>query len=284
MSVESALEHLRDGTAARVALAVAELKDAARSGAPEAPRHLATLAAAGVGMSQSWARALSSLFAAAQAGSDSARGQLSVLSASPPPGAGHDGDPNYWRRLCASVHIEDWLKPCEKRVLNTSPHMVAIEDFLPGRICDWIIRRANDNNSSAGPSSNWAFDIVDSDVVLLLTRQRIAATVGVPVTTLETSRLFRYPPDGPKPEPHPDQRAAVTFLVYLSDAFTGGEAPFPNRDLSHRARPGDAVYFGDPDVAEASDPRAIHEDLARTLGENAEKWVFSQWMRDRACA
>jgi hypothetical protein len=279
MSVESALEHLRDGTAPSVARAVAELKDAARAGAPEAPRHLATLAAAGVGMPQSWARALSSLFAAALAGSDSARGQLTVLSASPPPGADHDDDPNYWRRLCASVHIEDWLKPCEKRVLNTSPRMVAIEDFLPGRVCAWIIGRANDNQSTA-----WAFDIVDSDVVMLLTRQRIAATVGVPLTKLETSRLFRYPPDGSKPELHPDQRAAVTFLVYLSDAFKGGEAPFPNADLSHRARPGDAVYFGDPDVAEASDPRAIHEDLARTPGENAEKWVFSQWMHDRACA
>ncbi len=284
MSVESALEHLRDGTAPSVARAVAELKDAARSGSPEAPRHLATLAAAGVGMSQSWVKALSSLFAAALAGSASARGQLTVLSASPPPSAGAESDPNYWRRLCASVHIEDWLKPCEKKVLNTSPHMVAIEDFLPGRICDWIVHRANDNHSTGQYSSAWAFDVVDSDVVLLLTRQRIAATVGVPVAALETSRLFRYGADGSKPEFHPDQRTAVTFLVYLSDAFKSGEAPFPNPSLSHRARPGDAVYFGDPDVAEASDPRAIHEDLARTPGENAEKWVFSQWMRDRACA
>lgn len=125
---------------------------------------------------------------------------------------------------------------------------------------------------------------VDSDVVLLLTHQRIAATIGVPVTMLETSRLFRYPPDGQKPEPNQDQRAAVTFFIYLSDAFKTGEAAFPNRAISHRAHPGDAVYFGDQDVAKASDFRAIHEDLARTPGENAEKWVFSQRIRDGACA
>ena len=256
MSVESALDNLRDGTVAALARAVAELTAEARAGAPEAPRYLATLAAAGVGLPQSWARALSSLFAAALAGSDFARGQLTVLSGSPPPTAAQLGDPNYWRRLCAAVRIEDWLKPCEKRILSTSPDAMAIEGFLPDHVCAWIVGRA------AGRSAEtWTFDIVDSDVVLQLTRQRIAATLGVTVAGLIDSRLLRHAaaPDG----------GAVGFLVYLDDGADGGGARFAGQDVEHRSRAGDAFYSAAPD-----------SDAA---GDGTGKWVFSQRFRDRAC-
>jgi len=305
MSVERALDHLRTGTAATVALAVADLEGAARAGDPEAPRHLATLAAAGIGMPQSWARALSHLFAAAMAGSMSARGQLAVLSGK---GQGVDlgeNTPAYWRMLCATVRIEDWLRPCEKTVLNASPRTVAIEAFLHTATCDWLIGLARGRLApamtydaagaaalTAKARSNSAIELglTECDVVVLLTRQRMAAIIGVPVTALEPSQILHYATgeqfarhhdylDPALPEVAEHGQRIVTFLVYLNDAFEGGETDFPRLGLRHKGRPGDALYFGNLQADGAPDPRTVHAGLAPTSGA---KWLLSQWIRDRA--
>jgi prolyl 4-hydroxylase len=305
MSVDSALDLLRSGSPASLSPAVEALKAAAKDGSPEAARHLATLAAAGIGVPQSWAGALSHLFTAALAGSESARGQLKVLSGNPKLAAGDDGAPNYWRRLCASVHIPEWLAPCAKQVLNTSPRTVAIMGFIAPPVCDWLIGRAagrlqpaltygRDGAATLAPEgrSNSALElgIADSDVVVLLTRQRIAATIGVPVAALETSQILHYATgerfarhhdwlDPSLPEVAARGQRMVTFLIYLNDAFEGGETEFPHLDLRHRGRTGDALYFANVDAAGAPDPRALHAGLPPTRGE---KWVFSQWVRDQA--
>jgi prolyl 4-hydroxylase len=305
MSVESALAHLRTGTAPEVALSVVELQTAARDGDAEAPRHLATLAAAGIGMPQSWARALSHLFAAAMAGSASARGQLSVLSGSSPPVDLKEDTPAYWRMLCATVRIEDWLQPCEKQVLRASPRTVAIEAFLKPPACQWLIGLANGRLApaltydvagraalTAETRGNSAVElgIAECDVVVLLTRQRMAATIGVPLTALEPSQILHYATgeqfalhhdylDPALPQVAEHGQRIVTFLVYLNDGFEGGETDFPQLGLRHRGQPGDALYFGNLDANGSPDPRTIHAGLPPTRGC---KWLLSQWIRDRA--
>ena len=305
MSVESALDDLRVGTPVAVAKAVAGLTAAARDGVAEAPRHLATLAAAGIGMPQSWALALRQLFAAAQAGSASAQGQLKVLSGNPKLACGDDSAPNYWRLLCASVHIHDWLAPCEKQVLNASPRTVAIAGFLKPSVCGWLIDRADGRLRPAltfGPdgaaaltadargNSSAELSITDSDVVVLLTRQRIAATIGLPAAALETSQILHYATgeqfarhhdwlDPALPEVAARGQRIVTFLIYLNDAFEGGETEFPRVGLRHRGQVGDALYFANLDADGAPDPRTLHAGLPPTRGE---KWVFSQWVRNQA--
>ena len=71
----------------------------------------------------------------------------------------------------------------------------------------------------------------------------------------------------------------VTFLIYLNEGFVGGETDFPRLGLRHKGAKGDALYFGNLDPAGAPDPRTLHAGLPPTRGE---KWLFSQWVRNRA--
>jgi prolyl 4-hydroxylase len=294
------IEALLGGDAASLAAGVARAQADARNGAPAASHLLATLAAAGIGMPQSWPVALGHLADAARGGSASARGQLEALgTGSGPPGE----DP--WAALAASARIADWLAPCPKRVLNEAPRTVAIDGFLPTRACDWLIGLArgrvkpalvyNPDGSpavEAGARSNAfvEFSILDCDVVVLLVRQRIAATIGVPVGALENSQVLHYELgqqfarhfdylDPALPEVAERGQRIVTFLIYLNDAFDGGETDVPRLGLRHKGAAGDALYFGNLDPAGAPDPRTLHAGLPPTRGE---KWLFSQWVRNRA--
>ena len=294
------IEALPGGDAASLAEGVARARADARSGLPAASHLLATLAAAGIGMPQSWPAALGHLADAARGGSVSARGQLEVLgTASASPGE----DP--WAALAASARIADWLAPCSKRVLNESPRTVAVGGFLPRRACDWLVGLArgrvkpalvyNPDGSAAveaGARSNAfvEFSLPDCDVVVLLVRQRIAATIGVPVGALENAQVLHYEVgqqfarhfdylDPALPEVAERGQRIVTFLIYLNDAFDGGETDFPRLGLRHKGAAGDALYFGNLDAAGAPDPRTLHAGLPPTRGE---KWLFSQWVRNRA--
>jgi prolyl 4-hydroxylase len=294
------IEAILGGAPGSLADAVARVEADARGGLPAASHLLATLAAAGVGMPQSWPAALGHLANAARAGSLSARGQLEVLgTAKGSPGE----DP--WASLAASVRIADWTAPCAKRVLNAAPRTVAIEGFLPKRACDWLIglargrvRQALVYNPDGSPAveararsnSFLEFGILNCDVVVLLTRQRIAATIGVPVGALENSQVLHYDVgeqfarhfdylDPTLPEVAERGQRIVTFLIYLNGGFDGGETDFPRLGLRHKGAAGDALYFGNLDAAGAPDPRTLHAGLPPTRGE---KWLFSQWVRNRA--
>lgn len=299
-TVQERFETTLSGGAASLSEAIASVEADARSGVPAASYLLATLAGAGIGMPQSWDRALEHLADAGRGGSASARGQLEVLGSNRG-GAGDDP----WAALAASTRIEDWLAPCSKRVLNAAPRTVAIESFLPKRACDWLIGLArgrvkpalvyNPDGSpavEAGSRSNsfLEFGILNCDVVLLLVRQRIAATIGVPVGALENSQVLHYGVgeqfarhydylDPALPEVAQRGQRIVTFLIYLNDGFEGGETDFPRLGLRYKGRAGDALYFGNLDPTGAPDPRTLHAGLPPTSGE---KWLFSQWVRNRA--
>ena len=294
------IEAILGGAPGSLADAVARVEADARSGLPAASHLLATLSAAGIGMPQSWPAALNHLANAARGGSLPARGQLEVLGTER---GGSGEDP--WAALAASARIADWMAPCTKRVLNESPRTVAIDGFLPSRACDWLIELArgrvkpalvyNPDGSpavEAGARSNSfiEFGILNCDVVVLLVRQRIAATIGVPVGALENSQVLHYEV-GQQFAPHFDYldpalpevaergQRIVTFLVYLNDGFDGGETDFPRLGLRRKGGTGGALYFGNLDAAGAPDPRTLHAGLPPTRGE---KWLFSQWVRNRA--
>ncbi len=288
------------GGATSLAEAVARAEADARNGVAAASALLATFAGAGVGMPQSWPRALGHLADAARRGSASARGQLQVLG-SDRGGPGHDP----WGALAASTRVEDWTAPSTKRVLNESPRTVAIAGFLPPPACDWLIGLARGRvkpalvynpdgspsvESGARSNSFLEFGVLNCDVVVLVVRQRIAATIGVPVGALENSQVLHYEV-GQQFAPHFDYldpalpevaergQRIVTFLIYLNEAFEGGETDFPRLGLRHKGDAGDALYFGNLDAAGAPDPRTLHAGLPPTRGE---KWLFSQWVRNRA--
>ena len=280
--------------------AIAKVQADARAGVAEASRLLATLAGAGVGMPQSWSAALDHLAQAAGRGSASAQGQLQTLGS-----AGALSGSDRWEALARSVRVADWIAPCEKQVLNTQPRTVAIAGFLPRPTCDWLIGLARGRTEparvygTAGEAavqgdarSNSAFELgwLNCDVVVLLTRARIAATIGVPVGALENSQVLHYAVgqqftrhvdylDPALPDVAERGQRIVTFLVYLNAEFDGGETDFPRLNVRYKGAAGDALYFANLEPGGAPDPRTLHAGLAPTSGE---KWLFSQWVRNRA--
>jgi prolyl 4-hydroxylase len=269
---------------------------------------LAVMSGMGVGMVQGWDPALDHLQRAAERGSVPARGQLLALAGADMAAAADPGDGQTWLRLRRSIRLEPWLAPPEKTVLSRAPRVVSIRNFLSLAVCDWIIGRArgrvqralvHDVVTAAGGAgsgrTNTAFEFgfLDLDLVVLLVRARIAATIGFPVAILEAPQVLHYDVGeryarhhdyfDPRQPGHSAQIAArgqriVTFLIYLNTAYEGGETDFPLIGLRHRGGPGDALYFGNVDPRSVPDPRTLHAGLAPTQGE---KWLLSQWVRDR---
>lgn len=293
------LERLKGGAPDDVASARAQFEQAAAQGEPEARRWLALMAAAGVGMPQDWTAALDHLAHAATLGSASGAGQLAAL-------AGGSAVDEPWA-LRAKIDQAAWDAPPAKRVLNAQPRTVAIDNFLSRSMARWMIglaqprlgpalvyRGVSGEEASGRTNTASQFAFTDSDVVVLVTRRRIAAAIGVPVAALETSQVLHYATgeafaphfdwlDPADPAHARDIAAAgqriVTFLIYLNDDFEGGETAFPRLGLSHRGSAGDGLYFGNLGGDGAPDPRTLHAGLAPSHGE---KWVFSQWIRNLA--
>lgn len=304
--MDPVLELLRLGRPADVIAAAAELEALAHAGEPEAPRYLALLAGAGVGMPQSWTRALDHLLDAALLGSASAIGQLSVLSGRGP-ADGDVGDADWCREVRRTVDLTAWTASPVKRVLRNSPRIVAIDGFLPAAAASWLTGLASGRLTPArvygggGPltsthrgNSAFEFQFSDCDLIVLLTRRRIAEAIGLPVAALESSQILHYKvgesfalhhdyldtiTPGAAQEIEAHGQRIVTFLVYLNDDFDGGETHFPALELLHRARRDDALYFGNLHPSGQPDPRTLHAGLPPTRGE---KWLFSQWIRNRA--
>jgi hypothetical protein len=70
----------------------------------------------------------------------------------------------------------------------------------------------------------------------------------------------------------------VTFLVYLNDDYQGGETAFPRLDVSHKGDRGEGLFFVNSEHGRA-DTRTLHAGRTPLGGE---KWIVSQFVRDRA--
>jgi hypothetical protein len=262
------------------------------AGHADAATTLATIEAMGAGRPQSWAKAIDWLERAAAAGSGSAQAQLAVL-----------GSP---------VDIARLSTPPPKRSVSEQPRIRVFEGFASAAECDWLIALARDRLNPAwvwDPATgdgrpdpnrtNRALDLRlgQMDVVVQVIRARIAAASNLPLPVFESPQIMRYRV-GEEFRPHFDfldpahgghgpqlerfgQRIA-TFLIYLNDDFEGGETVFPRAGFSHRGRKGDALLFANVDAAtRAPDPLTLHAGQPPTRGE---KWIFSQWIRDRSPA
>ena len=285
------------------------LQEASAAGHTGADALWAVMSGMGVGGAQDWHQALSHLQRAAERGSVSARGQLLTL-AGPDRGAHVDlADSQAWLRLRQSIKLEAWLQRPEKTVLSQAPRAVSIRNFVSMPVCGWLINRARNGlqralvhdaareaGSEAGGRSNsyFEFNFLELDIVVLLVRARIAATLGFPVQILETPQVLHYDVGeryarhhdyfDPGQPGHSAQIASggqriATFLVYLNADYEGGETDFPLIGLRHRGGPGDALYFGNVEPGGAPDPRTLHAGLPPTQGE---KWLLSQWVRNRS--
>jgi len=284
----------------------ARLSEAAERGDPTALTLMATLAGAGFLMPRDWNASLGYLARAAGAGSASARAQLRILAgaadAPPPDGA------DVWARLAGQIDVATWMTPPPRKNLCEAPRVRMVDGFAPAAVCDWLVGRASGRMRPAmmydgatkteavdphRTCSDYQFDVLNTDVVLLLVRERIAALTKLPTVAMEPPRIFHYAL-GEQIKPHYDRcndavtgygregaylgDRIVTFLLYLNDGFVGGDLDFPKAGFRCKGAKGDAVYFAHVDGAGKPDPLSLHAGLVITAGE---KWVLSQWIHDR---
>jgi hypothetical protein len=272
---------------------------AAEGGGGHACALAAMLLASGIGGAD-WPRALDYLQRSAELGFAPAQDQLRLLAGAP----GHD-----WRALRRAVSLDAWRTAPEPRVLSEAPSIRTFDRVLPPEVCDWVIARGRERLAPAqvydpatgGPMQDGArrnsaaeFALADMDLVLLAIRERLSAASGLAVSGMQGPQVLHYSV-GERFTPHfdfldPDlegpardialrgQRVA-TCLVYLNDDLEGGETDFPDLGLRHRGGRGDGLVFMNVDPEGRPDRRTLHAGLAPTAGE---KWVLSQWVRDRA--
>lgn len=269
------------------------LETAAARGHAGATEQCALLDAIGVARRPDWNRAFDRLARAASLGSRSAADLLSIY-------VGDGG---------ATVDLTGALRVPPARVLSSRPLIRVYEGFASAAECAWMIGAARDRlrpatvyNSQANSfgqdearsNSSAAFEFADMDLVFEVVRTRISRAVGIPVPAFEAPQVLNYHV-GQEFRPHVDyleptsplfatelarrgQRAA-TFLIYLSEDFDGGVTQFPRLGIDYRGRTGDAILFANIGPTGAPDPDTMHAGLPPTRGE---KWLFSQWIRDRA--
>jgi prolyl 4-hydroxylase len=289
--------------------AIALIEAASAHGVPDATEKCALFEAIGIARPPSWARALDQLQLAAEQGSTIAQGQLLILAkASPNLGQQAPADQADWRSVRDRINLEQLLGSGERQPLSETPRVRIIRGFASPAECHWLIECARPRLKPAmiydcegrhvvDPArSNSAieFHIPDMDLVIEIIRNRISRAVRVPLAMFELTQFFHYEPgqefklhhdfldpSNPEHRKHLDthgQRIA-TFLIYLNEQFEGGETDFPKAGIRFRGTTGDAIFWanvgtdGEPDLA------SVHTGRPPSSGE---KWVLSQWIRDRA--
>ena len=282
----------------------------ARAGDPDATAILATLTAAGGLVQQSWPGAFDLLQSAAERGSRRARAQLLILAGDrelvAAVRAGREGHA-VWGELRRSLDFTAWTTAPPRRPVCQSPRIRVAEGLAPPEVCDWLIERARDKLQVAlmydgaarkalwmasRTCSEYAFDIVESDIVLLLLRARAGVLLNMPTSAMEPPQVFHYAP-GQEIKPHFDHvydgeghgrdgafasERVVSLLIYLNDGFEGGELEFPKVGFRHKGGKGDAVFFANVGLDGKRDPLSLHAGLPILEGE---KWLLSQWVHDQ---
>ena len=278
---------------------VGHIERAAAFGNAEAMAQLAHFVASGVNQQADWDRSLDLLQQAAEKGHAPAQEELRLLAHS-------DGAP---AALRAKIDIRAWIAARPAEIVSPSPRIRTIRAFMSAEECAWVIARGrgklepatvydvdNPGSITVDERTNSAapFRLLEVDVVMVFLQARMAASVGLPNHWFEPATLLHYKP-GQHFQPHYDyldpaqaghvddlskrgQRIA-TLLTYLSDDYDGGETDFPRLNIRYRGRTGDLLVFANVQPDGAIDPRTLHQGMPPTRGE---KWLLSQWVRDRA--
>jgi hypothetical protein len=281
---------------------IALIEAAASAGHAEALERRAVLECKGVERPADWEKALDSLAQAAELGSERAGRQLILLADD---SYDPDAQAGEWREIRARISIAKRLRAPAPggRTLSTAPLVHALPGMFSASECQWLIEaaagrleRATVYNVPAGvhqgrTNQHAIFDLCHTDLVVEMVRARIADELGAPLPCLEISQVLSYEV-GEEFVLHCDfldprvlaneierfgQRSA-TFLIYLNEDFEGGETSFPRLGINHRGRTGDALVFANVGAGGMPDPRSQHAGRPPTRGQ---KWVFSQWVRDR---
>jgi len=132
-------------------------------------------------------------------------------------------------------------------------------------------------------SENATFPWIDETPMIHAINQRLAAASGTPAANGEPLQVLRYAPGQEyRPHhdalPHTDNQRILTMLVYLNDAYEGGETIFLKTGLRVKGAIGDALLFRNADQQGRPDPDAQHAGLPVTAGQ---KLIASRWIHEK---
>lgn len=266
---------------------------AAEGGSGEALAQMASIVTSGLIGEPNWEAAFAALLRAAEKRVTGALAQINVLE-----GAG----------LASVRGLQDFANAPRSRAVSEAPHIATLEGLLPRSFCEhWIgktkpkLAAARIYDAEQGgrrpdamrTNTGAGFRLSETDLVMQATRSRIASAIGRNVTWQEAPNVLHYAvgetyaphydfldPSNPHFEPFlraQGQRVA-TALVYLNDAFDGGETNFVEINRKIRGRPGELLAFDNVKPDGSVDMQTLHEGLPPTRGE---KWLLSVWVRDR---
>lgn len=278
---------------------VQRLKEAAELGSGQAVARLAHFLAAGVAEPPDWDRAADMLQRAAELGWTPARKELRLLA------RGEGDTPKAMRKR---VDIHAWIAPRPTKTVSESPRIRTMPAFMTQQECAWMIGLAaprlkpaevydNDTlgsmTAAARTNTAAALDVLVVDLVSVFLTARMANSIGLPSQWFEPPTLLHYDP-GEQFLPHfdflspdiPGQAEELarggqrigTLLVYLNDEYGGGETDFPRIRYRFKGKTGDALVFANVAPSGAPDRLTEHAGTPPTRGE---KWLLSQWIRDR---
>lgn len=289
------------------------LLEAAKENSAEAVAAVALLQCMGIHQQKNWQDALSSITLAACLGWMPARQQLLLLSPETVEGEVAElitqGPTALWRQLGRSIDINHWLMIASGSLLSESPMVVSFPDFLSEPLCHFFralsmqklrpsfdadplnMRNPNAEHSSYSLAQ---FGLIENDFIHLLLQERMSKACGVSQTQMEGMSVFHYRP-GEEFSVHADYfdpaqalgqaeitrhgQRNISFLIYLNDDYEAGETEFPELGIKHKGKAGEALYFVNVKPDGSPDIRTRHAGTAPTKGE---KWILSQYVRDRA--
>ena len=188
------------------------------------------------------------------------------------------------------------LNVASGRLLAEAPHAMIFKGFATPAECTYLrtkIEAALAPSTVIDPASGRMiphpirssdgaiFGVYDEDLVVNAINRRIAEASNTQPSQGEPLQMLRYRRGG-EYRAHLDALPAgeiqrvLTFIIYLSDKYTGGETIFPRANLSFRGRTGDAILFRNVTAEGRPDPLALHAGLPVRSGE---KLIATRWIR-----
>ncbi|HEY6916596.1 MAG TPA: 2OG-Fe(II) oxygenase [Allosphingosinicella sp.] len=250
---------------------------AAENGHPAAEDIHIALLANSAGGQRDWSRAIHLL--ERKAGRDPAAAQqLAILSAI---ALDTNGDPHE-------------LPSFER--LSERPDIVLFPNFLSPEECAYLRETARPHFQSSvvvhpftgqrfqhpiRTSDTAIFPLAFENPAIHALNRRMAAASRTRPEQGEPLQILRYSP-GQEYRLHSDALAGeanqrtLTMLIYLNDAFEGGETAFPAANIHVRGRQGDAILFRNIGEDGLPDPLARHAGKPVFKGT---KFVASRWIR-----
>lgn len=303
---ERGVEALGQARSIEDAVRASQLIEAsANAGYVPASERCAIIECMGIGRPINWNRALDRLAQAASQGSELSARQLLLLAGQEPQLSSSVTD---WSEVRGQIDADALVRARKGIVALEKPFVQVFQAFATPAECRWLIGTASDR---LGPSTVYdyatgalrpdprrtsraaMFTFDQIDLVTEMIRARISSSLRLPLQHFEVSQVLHYAP-GQEFKPHHDyfdpsaegfqQEIAVrgqrvaTLLIYLNDAFEGGQTQFSSLGFSYRGETGDSIAFFSVDSDGEPDPLTLHAGLPPSSGE---KWIFSQWVRDR---